>query len=61
MTLSIVRGTGTPFDVDVVRAVIVQPEVETKDLADGTVGYIRLAGFSDNAAKQFDAGGPATT
>jgi carboxyl-terminal processing protease len=54
VTLTIVRGTGTPFDVAVVRAVIVQPEVETRDLADGAVGYIRLAGFSDNAAKQFD-------
>ena len=37
------------------RAVIVTPEVETKSLADGAVGYIRLAGFSDHAAEQFDA------
>ncbi len=53
--LKIVRGSTAALEVDVVRAVIVQPEVQTKDLAaDGTVGYIRLAGFSDNAATQFD-------
>ena len=45
---------GAPFDVEIIRAVIVQPEVETKDLANGTVGYIRLSGFSDHAATQFD-------
>ena len=37
------------------RAVIVQPEVESRDLAGGTVGYIRLSGFSDHAAEEFDA------
>lgn len=53
--LTIVRGSGAPFDVVIVRAVIVQPEVETKVLANGTVGYIRLAGFSDHSAVDFAA------
>ena len=36
------------------RAVIVQPEVETDTLAGGKVGYIKLAGFSDRSAGEFD-------
>jgi carboxyl-terminal processing protease len=55
VTLSIVRDDGAPFDVEIVRAVIVTPEVETENLAQGAVGYIRLSGFSDHAAEQFDA------
>ncbi len=54
VTLSIVRGGGAPFDVEIVRAVIVTPEVETRNLASGAVGYIRLSGFSDHAAEQLD-------
>jgi carboxyl-terminal processing protease len=53
--LTVLRGDGSPFEVPIVRAVIVQPEVSTRDLADGTVGYIKLSGFSDNATQQFDA------
>jgi carboxyl-terminal processing protease len=52
--LTIVRGGGTPFDVAIVRAVIVTPEVEAKDLASGTVGYIKLSGFSDHSAADLD-------
>lgn len=55
VVLRIRRGTADPFDVPIVRAVIVQPEVETKSLANGDVGYIKLAGFSDRAAEEFDA------
>jgi carboxyl-terminal processing protease len=55
VVLTIQRGTGAPFDLEIVRAVIVTPEVETKSLADGAVGYIGLAGFSDHAAEQFNA------
>jgi carboxyl-terminal processing protease len=51
--LTIQRGDGEPFDVTVVRDVIVQREVIERDLADGTIGYIRVTGFSDNAAEQF--------
>ena len=51
--LSIVRAGGAPFDLPIVRAVIVQPEVTARTLADGSVGYVRLRGFSDRAAGQF--------
>jgi carboxyl-terminal processing protease len=54
VTLSIVRDGGAPFVLEIVRAVIVTPEVETENLAQGAVGYIRLSGFSDHAAEQFD-------
>ena len=54
VTLRIVRGNAPPFDLTIVRDTIVQPEVETRTLA-GSVGYIRLAGFSDRAAVDFGA------
>jgi carboxyl-terminal processing protease len=53
VVLTIQRGTDEPFDVAIVRDVIVQREVIEKDLAEGSVGYIHLTGFSDNAAQQF--------
>ena len=53
--LRIRRGVGLPFEVAITRAVIVQPEVETDTLAKGTVGYIKLAGFSDRSATEFHA------
>jgi carboxyl-terminal processing protease len=54
VTLQIVRGASpAPFDLAIVRDVIIQREVQTKTLADGTVGYVRLAGFSDKAAEDF--------
>ncbi len=53
--LTIVRGRGAPIEVDIVRAIIVQPEVSTMDLANGAVRYIKLGGFSDSAAAAFDA------
>ena len=52
--LTIERDAGAPFDVEIVRAVIVSPEVEVEDLAGGTVAYIRLSGFSDHASEEFD-------
>jgi carboxyl-terminal processing protease len=56
VVLTIERGgTGTPRDIEIVRAVIISPEVVSEDLAGGSVGYIRLSGFSDHAAEQFDA------
>jgi carboxyl-terminal processing protease len=54
VVLTIDRGDEAPFDVDIVRAVIVSPEVETRSVADGAVGYLRLSGFSDHAAEQLD-------
>jgi carboxyl-terminal processing protease len=52
VTLTIRRGTGVPFDVAITRDVVQQREVVSKALAGGTVGYVRLAGFSDAAAIQ---------
>ena len=48
--LTLARGAAAPFDVEIVRAVIVQPEVSSRSLAGGIVGYIRLSGFSEHAA-----------
>jgi carboxyl-terminal processing protease len=50
VTLTIKRGDDEPFDLEITRDVIQQQEVVTKDLANGTVGYIRLSGFSDTSA-----------
>ena len=43
------------FDVTLVRAKIQRREVTAKELSGGTVGYIRLSGFSDDGAKQLQA------
>ena len=48
--LGIVRD-GQPQEIEIVRAVIVTPEVESRVLADGTVGYMRMSGFSDHSAE----------
>ena len=53
MTLTIVRGSAAPKDVQVVRDVIISKEVVTKSLGDGAVGYIQVTGFSDNSATKF--------
>jgi carboxyl-terminal processing protease len=55
VTLSIDREGAAPFDVTVTRDVIVTREVIAEDLVDGTVGYIRLTGFSEHGADQFTA------
>jgi len=50
VTLGVLRGTAAPLEIAIVRDVIVQKEVETRSLAGGTVGYIKVTGFSDGAA-----------
>lgn len=55
VTLTLVRGGGSPFDVAIVRDTIVSRQVETRELALGSVTYVRVAGFSDSAARQFEA------
>jgi len=50
VVLTIVRAGGTPFDLSIVRDVIVSKEVTTKDLSGGTIGYIKLTGFSEGGA-----------
>jgi carboxyl-terminal processing protease len=52
VVLTVVRDGGEPFDLSVVRDVIVQKEVVTRDLAGGAVRYIRLAGFSETGADE---------
>jgi len=43
------------FDVAIVRAKVQRREVTSRVLADGTVGYVRLAGSSDSGADAFEA------
>jgi carboxyl-terminal processing protease len=50
--LSVVRATET-FELAIVRDTIQTEAVSSRLLADGTVGYIRLDGFSSSAAADF--------
>jgi len=52
VTLLVERGKGAPLTFRITRDIVQQPEVTTRVLAGGTVGYIKLAGFSDIAADQ---------
>ena len=54
VTLTLVRDGGAPFEVAIVRDTIVSRQVETRELAAGSVTYVRVAGFSDNASRQFE-------
>ncbi len=42
------------FDVTIVRAKIQRREVTSRELADGTVGYVSLSGFSSAGAKELE-------
>lgn len=53
--LSIQRDGETPFDLKVVRDIIQEGEVGSRELVEGRVGYLRLEGFSDTAATDFAA------
>jgi carboxyl-terminal processing protease len=53
VVLTLERDGGAPFEVPVTRDVIVQREVISETLAGGTVGYVRLTGFSEGGGKQF--------
>jgi len=48
-------GAPSSISISIVRDIVVQKEVETRSLAGGSVGYIRLVGFSDNSARDFAA------
>jgi carboxyl-terminal processing protease len=50
ITLTVQRGDAVPFDLAITRDLVQEQEVVTQDLAGGTVGYIRVTGFSDTAA-----------
>lgn len=53
VTLHIERKGADAFDVTITRAKIQRKEVTARELADGTVGYVKLAGFSENGADEF--------
>jgi carboxyl-terminal processing protease len=41
---------GRPVELAITRDIVQEAEVETKALADGAVGYVRVSGFSDASA-----------
>jgi carboxyl-terminal processing protease len=55
VTLTVQRGADEPFALEITRDVIEQQEVDSRALADGTVGYVRLNGFSDRGADELEA------
>src|SRR5262245_8365643 len=52
VTLSILRG-GTPQDVTLTRDIVRLQEIDAQLLADGTVGYLGIHGFSSGSADEF--------
>lgn len=55
VTLHIERTGSAAFDLTLTRAKIQRQEVIAKDLAGGSVGYVKLSGFSDAGADAFVA------
>ena len=55
VVLSLLRA-GKPLELTVTRDVIQSSSVSEQLLADGTVGYLRIDGFSGSAAQDFQAG-----
>lgn len=55
VTLTVVREGGEPFVITIVRDIVQSKEVSSRALAEDTVGYVRLDGFSDAAATQLRA------
>ncbi len=53
VTLTVKRGDAAPFDLAITRDLVQEQEVISQDLAGGTVGYIKLTGFSDAGAAEF--------
>jgi len=51
VTLALERK-GSPLELAITRDVVQEQEVDSKALADGSVGYLRVAGFSDASADQ---------
>ena len=54
VTLTVQRAEDEPFAMEITRDVIEQEEVESRELADGSVGYVRLNGFSDRGADELE-------
>ena len=55
VTLTVERGEREPFALEITRDVILQEEVVSRDYGAGTVGYVRLNGFSDRGATELAA------
>ncbi|MEZ0241079.1 MAG: S41 family peptidase [Chloroflexota bacterium] len=55
VTLHVEREGAAAFDITIVRDTIHRQEVITRDLGDGSIGYVRLTGFSENGADAFVA------
>ena len=52
VVLTVQRGEKVPFPLPITRDIVQQLEVESKVLAYGDVGYVKLSGFSDTSASQ---------
>lgn len=52
VTINVERPGSPPLTLSITRDVVQALEVESRTLAGGSVGYIRLAGFSDAAADE---------
>lgn len=52
VTLTVERGTAPTLAVRITRDVIQQEEVVSRDLGAGSIGYLKLNGFSDSSAAQ---------
>jgi carboxyl-terminal processing protease len=52
VTLSIVRG-GAPQELTLTRDIVRRQEIDARLLADGTVGYLGIHGFSSGSADEF--------
>jgi carboxyl-terminal processing protease len=50
VVLTVERDGQAPDDIAITRDVIEQVEVEARDLAGGAVGYVKVSGFSSDAA-----------
>ncbi|MFI5262219.1 MAG: S41 family peptidase [Candidatus Limnocylindrales bacterium] len=53
VVLRLVRDGGAPFDMSITRQVVVEPEVDSRLVAGGQVGYIHLAQFSPTSPAEF--------
>ena len=50
VTLTVQRGDRAPLELAITRDVVQSKEVDSKALAGGRIGYVRVSGFSDAAA-----------
>jgi len=55
VTLHVERAGVPAFDLTITRAKIQRKDIVTRDLAGGSVGYVRLNGFSEQGADDFVA------